>query len=479
MDFDLSFSRREFLKTAGAFSALNLAMWTGGCESCKQQIANRPTRRNIANLASNDPIILAFKDAVQKMKNLPANDPMSWAAQAQTHFDHCPHQNWWWLPWHRAYLLYFERICRKLSGHDEFALPYWNWTTNPSIPAVYWGNGNPLFNNTRLATPASVASASFVGATVIENILSITNFFDFASYPATAQRQRTTFGMLEATPHNNVHPFVGGDMSGFHSPLDSVFWGHHNILDCLWTEWNINRNNPNTNDPNWGNLHFTEFVDENGGATDVTVAVTVLFPIFSYQFEPCSPMQGGAGAGAKKKFDAKAIEQFLRAGAPVKFEIARRIELQSAIATEVGRPVVSAAKVEAGVFRGALEAGGKNAVLLSVDGAEVPDQADYYVRVFLGKPDATAETPINDPHFAGSFGFFQDAKAMPNMPMHEKLGYRIDVTPTLRQLSQAGSLSASQVDLSLVTVPYEGREAKAVGQRLSIEKLALSIAQVQ
>jgi tyrosinase len=477
MDFN-SFSRREFLKTTSTFAAFNLAMWMGGCESCSKQIANRPTRRNIANLATNDPVILAFKDAVQQMKNLPGTNPISWAAQAQTHFDHCPHQNWWWLPWHRAYLFYFERICRKLSGHSDFALPYWNWTTNPSIPAVYWGDGNPLFDNTRFATPASVAPPSVVGAPVIENILSLTNFFDFASYPATAQRQRTTFGMLEGNPHNNIHPFVGGDMSGFHSPLDAVFWGHHNILDCLWADWNINRKNANTNDPNWGNLHFTEFVDENGAATDVIAAVTVLYPILSYQFEPCSPMQG-AGQGARTKFDAKAMEQFLRAGAPVKFEIVRRIELQSAIATEVGKPVHSAAKVEAEVFRGALEAGGKNAVLLSVDGVDAPDKADYYVRVFLGKPDAAAETPISDPHFAGSFGFFQDAKAMPNMPMHEKLGYLIDVTPTLRQLSGAGSLSGSQVDLSLVTVPYEGREAKAVGQRLSIEKLALSVAQVR
>lgn len=479
MNLDFSFSRREFLRAAGAFSALNLAMWMGGCEGCARKIANRPTRRNIANLASNDPIILAFKDAVQQMKNLPASNPISWAAQAQTHFDHCPHQNWWWLPWHRAYLFYFESICRKLSGHTDFALPYWNWSTNPSIPAAYWGTGNPLFNNTRLATSSSVASPSFVGAPVIENILNLHNFFGFASYPATAQRQRTTFGMLEATPHNNVHPFVGGDMSGFHSPLDPVFWGHHNILDCLWTEWNINRNNPNTNDPNWGNLHFTEFVDENGAAADVSAAVTVLFPIFSYQFEPCSPGHGGAGAGAKGKFDAKALEQFLRAGAPVKFEIARRIELQSAITTQVGRPAISVAKVEAAVFQGALEGGEKNAVLLSVDGVDAPDRADYYVRVFLGKPDATPETPFSDPHFAGSFGFFQDSEAMANMPMKEKLGYRIDVTPTLRQLSQAGSLSSSPLSVTLLTVPYDGRGTNAAAQRLSIEKLALSVAQVQ
>jgi tyrosinase len=219
-------------------------------------------------------------------------------------------------------------------------------------------------------------------------------------------------------------------------------------------------------------------VDENGAAADVTAGVTVLFPIFSYQFEPCAPTHRAIGAEVNQKFDSKAMEQFLRAGAPVKFETVRRIELRGAIATEIGKPVMSAAKIDAGVFRGALEAGGKNAVLLSVDGVDAPDKADYYVRVFVGKPDATADTPTSDAHFAGSFGFFQDVKAMANMDMHEKLGYLIDITPTLRNLNQAGSLSASEVNFSLVTVPYEGREARSVGQRLSIEKLALTVAAV-
>ena len=34
----------------------------------------------------------------------------------------CMHGNWWFLPWHRGYLYFFERIVRKISGDDSFRL---------------------------------------------------------------------------------------------------------------------------------------------------------------------------------------------------------------------------------------------------------------------------------------------------------------------------------------------------------------------
>ncbi|MEQ1808660.1 MAG: tyrosinase family protein [Terricaulis sp.] len=46
----------------------------------------------------------------------------------------CPHGNWWFLPWHRAFLGWFEQTCRQLSGDPEFALPYWDWTATPRVP---------------------------------------------------------------------------------------------------------------------------------------------------------------------------------------------------------------------------------------------------------------------------------------------------------------------------------------------------------
>ena len=95
-------SRRDFMKSASA-----AAMMLGS--GCTQQeldqfinaVNNRPVRRNVANLAPNDPIIQTYAEAVTKMQALPASDPRNWANQALIHNNHCPHQNWWLLPWHR------------------------------------------------------------------------------------------------------------------------------------------------------------------------------------------------------------------------------------------------------------------------------------------------------------------------------------------------------------------------------------------
>jgi tyrosinase len=470
MTSDGWWTRRDFMKQAGVFST---ALLLGGCESCRDRIANRPTRRNIANLAANDPVVQAFKDGVQAMKNLPGSDRRSWTAQAQIHFDHCPHGNWWFLPWHRGYLLYFEAIIRKLSGYDDFALPYWNWTTTPSVPSHFWGSGNPLLNTTRGIGPADAADPSWVGPNVIGDILDLTNFFTFASGRAMTKREQTTYGMLEGTPHNNIHGFVGGDMGAYHSPLDPVFWCHHNMCDCLWNDWNVNRGNANTNEQPWYDLHFTEFADQDGNAVDITAGITVLYPVFNYQFEPCGPVQ------IESRFrERAALEAFLKTGAPVRLEFGERVELQKAISAEVGQPVRSAARLTRPQVSGVLESSRDRALLLSVDGVDVPSRTDYFVRVFLGMPDAGAGTPITDPHYAGSFGFFHDPKmaAMPGMG-NVKLGFLVDLSATLRRLNQAGSLPAGGVDVTLVPVPYTKRDP--AGLRLTIERLTLSVAQVK
>jgi tyrosinase len=472
MDDFLTLSRRDFLAAAGTLGALaGFTLFTGGCESFIHKIRNRPTRRNIAHLPPNDPIVQTYRDAVTAMKALPAADPRSWEKQANIHFDHCPHGNWYFLPWHRAYLYYFERICRKLTGNHSFALPYWNWSTSPSIPGVFWGAGNPLFDANRAATAASMASAAFVGPSVLENILNEPNFFVFASGQAVGQRTFSTYGMLEGTPHNYVHGFVGGDMGAFHSPRDPVFWTHHNMVDCMWVEWNINRRHPNTNDPAWTNFTFTDFADENGNSVTVNAITTVLYPYFSYQFEPCHPAEARPGA----ILEQATLEKFLREGAAVKLEFERRFEIRRSVTAIVGRPATAAIPVEPGVLRSVLEAGPKTSAILTVAGAELPSQSDFFVRVFLNKPDATQQTPIDDPHYAGSFAIFFDAKAMREEGRHGKPGYVVDITPTIRRLAGAGALTSdNQVAVSLVPVPFEGREV--AGKQITIERLELGVA---
>jgi tyrosinase len=471
-----SFSRRNFIAGASAFAAFNMAFWSGGCEGCLKQIKNRPTRRNIANLSATDPIVTTYRAAVAAMKALPSSNPISWVAQANIHNNKCPHGCWFFLPWHRAYLLYFERICRKVTGDNSFALPYWNWTTSPSIPAPFWGtSSNALYDSTRNVGPTDQADPSWIGAPVIENILSNPSFTLFGSSKPPGGLPTHTgsgFGILEGNPHNNIHSWIGGDMGAFLSPLDPIFWMHHNMLDCLWVDWNINLNNANTNDTSWSEFQLTDFVDENGNPVSLPVIETVLFPIFTYQFEPCSPNE----ITRRPILTGSQLEKFLRAGAPSTLTFGAQQELGRAITAPVGQPVQVSPPREGFDLQNILGSENKNRLLLTLEGVDIPSPSDFFVRVFVGKSDASGDTSIDDPHFAGSFGVFGDSKAMAGMSGPNNSQFFVDLTSTARKLNQAGSLTSGGLGITLVAVPYTHHEQH--DQVLTIQRVVLATARL-
>lgn len=475
MDQEFSLlSRRDLLKSS---SALAVLIATGGCDKILDQIKNRPTRRNISNLMPNDPIIQSYKDAITKMKALPSSDGRNWTRQAQIHNDHCPHSNWFFLPWHREYLVYFERICRKLSGNKDFALPYWNWAAESKVPDIFWGAGNPMFDSNRVMAQGTLLDQGSVGHPVLESIQNETNFLIFGSSKATAQRQFAGYGRLEGTPHNYVHGAIGGDMGNFMSPLDPVFWTHHNMIEYCWVDWNFTRMHDNTNDPAWFNFTFSDFFDEDGNAVpSLSVAVGLLFPIFDYQYEPSQIGQTMSELKITSRAEADALKKFVQTGANVDIAVLRRFPLQQATEVRLGRAVTRTIPVEAAPLRAALETQSQQRLLLTVGGVQQPAQADFFVRVFLNLPGASAETPITDPHYAGSFAFFLgDHGAHEGGP--PKLGFLVDVTETLRSLNGAGSLpSLDKVDVQLVPVPFPGRQQSAVS--FSLEQLELATSRI-
>ena len=473
--------RRDFLKSAATVSAAAFIGATGGCEQLADQIRNRPVRRSIGILPPNDPIIQVYKAAITAMRALPAADRRSWNQQALIHQNQCPHGNWFFLPWHRAYLLNFEQICRKLGGGDaQWALPYWNWTTHPQIPGVFWGGGasNALFHSNRVATASSTASSAVIGAAVVESILNEPNFFLFASSAASGKRDFSSYGRLEGTPHNSIHGFVGGDMGTFMSPLDPVFWTHHNMIECCWVEWNITRQHPNSNDTQWTQFNFNgDFADADGNSVDVTVAQTFLYPIFSYRFETT---QKGTATETQtiteemSSQDSQNLERFLREGAEVRLEYLSRFELNQALTVEIGTPASAEIGIDAGPAEAAVSSDDQR-LILNLQNVTLPHTSDFFVRVFLGMPDAGPDTPIEDPHYAGSFGFFggghQEHAAAPGEP---KAGFVVDVTDTIRRLRQDGSLpDASRVPVRLVAVPHAGRIPEV--RNFTLEKLELAV----
>lgn len=139
-------------------------------------------RRSIHSMSPGDPDLAAMSRAVAAMKALPQSDARNWIRFADIHRNFCPHGNWYLLPWHRAYLAAFENICRELSGKADFALPYWNWTSNRQLPAAFTddGNANPL-NHPRPGANGLRLADDMVGPRVISRILSSPDFEAFGS----------------------------------------------------------------------------------------------------------------------------------------------------------------------------------------------------------------------------------------------------------------------------------------------------------
>jgi hypothetical protein len=94
-------------------------------------------------------VLDSYKKGIREMLRRPPTDPRNWYRNAFTHVFDCPHRNWWFLAWHRGYIGWLEQTIREFSGDMEFALPYWDWTKTPRIPAAMFDDvldpGNTAF----------------------------------------------------------------------------------------------------------------------------------------------------------------------------------------------------------------------------------------------------------------------------------------------------------------------------------------------
>ncbi|MET0939041.1 MAG: tyrosinase family protein, partial [Gaiellaceae bacterium] len=262
-----------------------------------------------------DPITLAFAKAIQAMQARPASDPTSWTFQAAVHgsyaappagakWNECQHQSWFFLPWHRMYLYFFERIVRKAAqdagGPAEFALPYWNYdrpfpanTLPPAFrtPTLPDGSNNPLY------IPAPGRSAALMSGGQVPNTattsaaaMARTNYSSpptpsFGGGRVGPAHFGGALGLLESTPHNIMHPTIGGPFAGqcqgglMTDPncaaLDPIFWLHHANIDRLWNNWlALAGGRMNPTEAAWLTQSFV-FYDETGAQVTMSGADVV------------------------------------------------------------------------------------------------------------------------------------------------------------------------------------------------------------
>lgn len=131
-------TRRRFLASSTiALTTANLLPCAVSAQTAATPAAAAKFRRwKITDPAMPPRVLDSYKKGIQAMLNLPPTDPRNWYRNAFTHIFDCPHGNWWFLVWHRGYLGWLEQTLRSLGGDPEFALPYWDWTDTPRVPAA-------------------------------------------------------------------------------------------------------------------------------------------------------------------------------------------------------------------------------------------------------------------------------------------------------------------------------------------------------
>lgn len=282
--------RRTFLKVV---ASIPLAAWL----KRDALAATGPLVRYNVLSQEGQAMLAIYADGVSRMKALYDSDPLSWTFQwyihavrndrtkaaelircfpapgpeqvlanavwstCQPHFD--PTKRSFFLPWHRMYVLWFERIIRKLTNQPQFTLPYWDYSaagpTHGIIPAAFRASDSSLFVQNRYSSvnaglPIDASSPGSLATTALSQ--------------CTYDQQGADMGfcrMLDSGLHGNVHVLIGDRTNMGSIPWaarDPIFWLHHCNIDRLWASWNkAGRRNPSST--TFLNATFT-FADENG-----------------------------------------------------------------------------------------------------------------------------------------------------------------------------------------------------------------------
>jgi hypothetical protein len=336
----MGISRRKFVGLASAGAVVPFSQWWSQNASAQTE---QPFKRASAHSPAGKRALASYRKAVAEMERLSRTDPknpIGWTFQYKIHqfpdnFDDLRPQpaqlaaakraeldrifgagtperalaarilgtcharedaggdEFW--PWHRMYVFFFERICRKLSQDPTFALPYWNYhdpaaRTVPEELRIPVGKAaNALWHERR---PSLNAGQPIPASRLSFGYLTENDFFG-------AQKA------VNNRPHGTVHTYAGKqsetpgaptyDMLWVGtSPRDPIFWLHHCEIDRAWEQWlSANHSNPadpawleNRNDPEKGFL----FMDENGQPVHLTnaevLATTRIKGHLGYVYDP-------------------------------------------------------------------------------------------------------------------------------------------------------------------------------------------------
>jgi len=486
------------------------------------------TRKDAWKLSASstwEPTLLWYAKAVGEMSSRPATDPTSWRYQAGIHgykaktdpfaakgpvpgavvrrkfWGKCQHGTWFFLPWHRMYLGYFERIVRaavvKLGGPSDWTLPYWNYsdTSNPTaraLPPAFRekklpdGAPNPLYtidgidvlrapgvNAGKLAVlpPADVAISGCLAETFFSPKSDVTTGDLGFGGPATAaNHDGTVFGpdSVETRPHNAVHVDVGGQWTqggktfdGWMidpdtAALDPIFWVHHANIDRLWSVWkdldpaHANPSgsvNVHGKSISWATAVKFAFHDETGAVVSLTPGqmVDTRAKPFFYDYDdtksPVAATAGLAAIAAGSKAVPKQIPEMLGANA-------KKATLTGAPSTVSFSLQPPAGPAKARTAAAALPGAAKT--YLQVENVVSKSSRATY-EVFVNLPEKPTSGAY-ERHLAGAMHLFGVVQASRLSEEHagDGLNFSLDITDLVDRLKATGDWDEKNVRVTFV-----------------------------
>ena len=323
-------NRRDILKGLATGAGAGAMTFPAAPPAVAQAIR---TRRNLATAPAT--LITRLRTAVTAMQALPASNPRSWQYWANVHgttgpqnaagtWKQCQHGSFFFLPWHRMYLFYFEKVLRAASGDPTFALPYWNWTANRAMPLPFRSPANSS-NKLFVASPnrgAGINSGGLLPSIDVSfsTAFGFTNFTTAAGGLSFGGRTVSGFvhfgsphGQLESSPHDVIHDDIGagGWMSDPNEAArDPIFYMHHCNIDRLWKRWLAlggGRANP-TGNTTWMNQTFRFFDHDTNGVVNVPARNfldTVTQLQYRYEDDPVAPAMVAAASAERRSRSAE------------------------------------------------------------------------------------------------------------------------------------------------------------------------------
>jgi Common central domain of tyrosinase len=303
-----------------------------GGSALASRAAEVAVRQDIAS-AAQSPGSLASLDAaigeMQRRSEHDPHDPKGWRAHAMDHHAVCAavtnaddaqvHGSWWFLPWHRAFLAVTEWKLRAISGDPDLALPYWNWSSDRSIPGAFSRAESALARAVRYTPDRPLAPVEVDHLTHDAALarLGVAGLGANAFQARTQEQIPLCFGgiakpnvgqwhgrsRIETIPHNAIHSYVGGeapdgalgDMTELSTAaLDPLFYAHHGNLDRLWEIWRADPMRKATEPDDDAFLrHRFPFLWLDGTVVTVSVAETLDTRRLGYVYDSLSVFRDG------------------------------------------------------------------------------------------------------------------------------------------------------------------------------------------